>query len=576
MWLFHAWRSLRFRMALTFGLLAVIVALSMQSYIGIVFARYVMQERTSSLQSSARTIAAQLSEHLQQRQRELDFIATLPVTLKASTDTRPLRALLTQLKSSFHDFAWIGFADPGGRVLVASDGLLEGANVAERPWFQGARSTAYLGDLHEAALLARHLSALDPKEPARMLDFAVPLRDARGRHQGVVGAHVHWRWFAELLKDMDDSGLIPRGMEVLIARRDGHLVYPEAEFDTSVREILQKLEHEPVVDDFVRDQRYFLVGAAMPSTEHGQDLGWTVLVRQPSAELLATSQQLAQGLWLLWGAVAVATMLMAYLVAVGLSRPIERLATLLRGRQAVAAPDREDLGSTREMDELLEALHWRDRSLALQRRELERNAHELEARVAQRTAELLRANAELERVAQTDALTGLHNRGHLNARLREEFTRQQRHRQPYAVLLMDLDHFKLINDSYGHATGDAVLAAFAALIRSSLRASDFVGRFGGEEFLALLPGTTLEGAAALAAKLCQRTRDHAFQGTGYVTVSIGVAEAEPGDAQYEDVVQRADAALYEAKRAGRNRCMLAPREAASADAAHEPARQAQG
>ena len=573
MWLFHAWRSLRFRMALTFGLLAVIVALSMQSYIGIVFARHVMQERTSSLHSSARAVAAQLSAHLQQRQRELDFIATLPATLKASSDSRPLRVLLSQLKAGFlDDIAWIGFADAQGHVRVASDGLLEGADVSQHLWFEGARTGAYMGDLHDAG------QALPPgppeaREVQRLLDLAAPLRDAQGQYHGVVGAQVHWRWFTQRLKQMDGAGLIPPGMEVLIARRDGQLIYPEAEYDNSVHEILQRLEREAVVDEYMGDQRYFLVGAALPAADHGQDLGWTVLVRQPTAQLLATSQQLAQGLWLLWGAGAIATMALAYLVAVGLSRPVERLASLLRGRQVVAAPDREDLGSTREMDELLEALHWRDKSLAEQRQQLERNAQELEARVAQRTGELLRANAELARVAQTDALTGLHNRGHLNARLREEFTRYQRHRQPYGVLLMDIDHFKLINDSYGHAVGDAVLMEFAALIKSSLRASDFVGRFGGEEFLALLPGTTQDGAAALAAKLCQMTRERAFKGAGYVTVSIGVAEAEAADASYEDVVRRADTALYEAKNAGRNRFMVASPGRVSADGSL-PAQQA--
>ncbi|MBB2487314.1 diguanylate cyclase [Mitsuaria sp. WAJ17] len=570
MWLFFAWRSLRLRMALTFGLLAVIVALSMQSYIGIVFARHVMKERTGSLQNSARTVAAQLSEQLRQRQRELDFIATLPVTLAAPSDARPLRALLSQLKGSFRDYAWIGFADPQGRVLVSSDGVLEGVDVSQRPWFQGARVSPFIGDLHDALLLAHHLSHLDSSEPPRMLDFAVPLRDARGRHLGVVGSHVHWRWFSHLLQDMEASGVLPQGMEVMIARRDGQLIYPEAEFDASAHELLQRLEREPVADDYIRDEHYFLVAAPVPAAEHGQDVGWTVLVRQPTSQLLATSQQLAQGLWLLWGGGALAIMLMAYLVAVGLSRPVEQLATLLRGRQAVPAPNREDLSTTREMDDLLEALHWRDKRLAHQREELERNAQELEARVEQRTTELRQANAELERVALTDALTGLHNRGHLNARLTEEFTRYVRHRQPYGVLLMDIDHFKLINDAHGHATGDAVLMEFAALIKSSLRASDFVGRFGGEEFLALLPGTTLEGAAALAAKLCQKTREQTFKGVGYVTVSIGVAEIHEGDALYEDVVRRADTALYEAKNAGRNRFMVAPSGGTSQGATAAP------
>ena len=444
-------------------------------------------------------------------------------------------------------------------MLVSSDGVLEGADVSQRPWFKGARISPFVGDLHDALLLARHLNQLDPNEPPRMLDFAVPLLDVRGRPLGVVASHVHWRWFAHLLQDMAASGVLPQGMEVMIARRDGQLIYPETEFDSSMNELLQRLELDPVVDEFIRDQHYFVVAAPVPVAEHGQDLGWTVLVRQPTAQFLATSRQLAQGLWLLWGVGALAIMLMAYLVAVGLSRPIEQLAALLRGRQPVPAPDREDLGSTREMDELLEALHWRDRRLAHQREELERNAHELEARVEQRTAELRQANAELERVALTDALTGLHNRGHLNARLTEEYTRFVRHRQRYSVLLMDIDHFKLINDAHGHAAGDAVLMEFAALIRASLRASDFVGRFGGEEFLALLPGTHLEGAAALAAKLCQKTREQAFKGVGYVTVSIGVAEIDVEDALYEDVVRRADTALYEAKNAGRNRIMLATR-----------------
>lgn len=152
MWLFFAWRSLRFRMALNFGLLAVIVAPSMQSYIGLVFARHVMQERTGSLQNSARMVAAQLSAQLRQRQHELDFIATLPVTLAASGDARPLRALLSQLKASFRDYAWIGFADPQGRVLVSSDGALEGVDASQRAWFQGDRLSPFIGDLHDALL----------------------------------------------------------------------------------------------------------------------------------------------------------------------------------------------------------------------------------------------------------------------------------------------------------------------------------------------------------------------------------------------------------------------------------------
>jgi len=170
-----------------------------------------------------------------------------------------------------------------------------------------------------------------------------------------------------------------------------------------------------------------------------------------------------------------------------------------------------------------------------------------------------RYEQELRRLAVTDPLTGLLNRRHAQRLLHDHLARAHQQQSPLALLMVDIDHFKLINDAHGHAAGDAVLREFADLIKSSLRASDFVGRFGGEEFLALLPGTTLEGAAALAAKLCQKTREQTFKGVGYVTVSIGVAEIHEGDALYEDVVRRADTALYEAKNAGRNRFMVAPR-----------------
>ena len=172
--------------------------------------------------------------------------------------------------------------------------------------------------------------------------------------------------------------------------------------------------------------------------------------------------------------------------------------------------------------------------------------------LATRTAALLAANQELEQLAQVDMLTGLHNRRSANARLRLEFLRLKRSSHPYAVLFMDIDYFKAINDTYGHETGDQVLRHVATVLKSSLRQTDFIARYGGEEFLAILSETSAEGALKIAEIVRSAVAKQAFPVTKQVTVSIGVALALGEDESEEGAVRRADAALYQAKEDGRN------------------------
>jgi diguanylate cyclase (GGDEF)-like protein/PAS domain S-box-containing protein len=169
------------------------------------------------------------------------------------------------------------------------------------------------------------------------------------------------------------------------------------------------------------------------------------------------------------------------------------------------------------------------------------------------------AEARLERLARTDALTGVANRSHLFACAASEIRRAARYRRPLSVLMVDLDHFKRVNDEFGHAVGDAVLAEFAGICARLLRADDLIARYGGEEFVALLPETDEQGALAVA----ERLRDAAAQmqisaapASRPVTVSIGVASMRPGETAIETVLARADEALYEAKAAGRDRIVI--------------------
>jgi diguanylate cyclase (GGDEF)-like protein len=176
--------------------------------------------------------------------------------------------------------------------------------------------------------------------------------------------------------------------------------------------------------------------------------------------------------------------------------------------------------------------------------ELKEMNRTLESQVAERTR-------ELQRVASTDMLTGLHNRRKLDEVLGYEVERVHRYGGGLAVILLDIDHFKQTNDSYGHPAGDRVLAAVATILRSGARSIDSVGRWGGEEFMVICPQTELDGACALAEMLRLRIAAAEFPEVGRKTCSFGVA-ALGRDETLPGLVARADAALYRAKQGGRN------------------------
>jgi diguanylate cyclase (GGDEF)-like protein len=166
-----------------------------------------------------------------------------------------------------------------------------------------------------------------------------------------------------------------------------------------------------------------------------------------------------------------------------------------------------------------------------------------------------RTTAQYKTAAMTDPLTGLYNRRAFFAAATGMIAQQMKKKKPVSVLAFDLDHFKSVNDRFGHAVGDDTLRLFAQTANDSMRASDVVGRLGGEEFVAILPGSMAE-----AAVVAERVRA-AFEKVGVeisgqhvgATVSIGVAEAVPPLAEFGDLLGRADAALYRAKHGGRNR-----------------------
>jgi diguanylate cyclase (GGDEF)-like protein len=164
-----------------------------------------------------------------------------------------------------------------------------------------------------------------------------------------------------------------------------------------------------------------------------------------------------------------------------------------------------------------------------------------------------------EDLATRDGLTGLYNHRVFQEHLKAELDRLVRYKRPFSVVLLDIDHFKQFNDTYGHQTGDVVLRSVAQSLRSSCRATDAVFRYGGEEFCAILPETSLKEAALFARRLNAAVRDRAVatqHGDLRVTVSVGVAQAGGETAAADAVVEAADKAMYHAKQTGRDRVSL--------------------
>lgn len=180
-----------------------------------------------------------------------------------------------------------------------------------------------------------------------------------------------------------------------------------------------------------------------------------------------------------------------------------------------------------------------------------------------------RSQQQLEHTARMDFLTDIYNRRAIEDLATRAISASRRHGIPMAIMIVDIDHFKDVNDRFGHEAGDRALVATVARMREQMRSEDLVGRLGGEEFVAVMPDIDLDSAHAAAERLRKAFVDRPMPLTGLgegqpavsLTISIGVAALEPNDAQFSHLLRRADRALYAAKAAGRNRVMLATEHA---------------
>lgn len=536
----------RAHLTLWLGGLSLAVLVAVGYYLGKMATAELTVAQGEALFGRAQAAALQLRNGLKERELEIALLSQAPHVVRGDWANEDVQASLDRRQMARPEYAWLGVTDARGTVRRATHDLLIGEDMSTRTWFQAGRNGLYVGDVHEAALLAR-LVQYDVQDGAvmRFIDIAAPIR-RNGSLVGVAAAQVHWDWVWQTAHRAFAGHELGPGAELLLVDRDGAVLYPSHLLGQDTLDEWPSTMHHRILR-WGDGHRYLTSVASVPPTE-STELGWRVVVRQLETYALADTWALRDRLIGL-GLVGVLVIgWAAYRTASHMAVPLERLTSVARqieaGNHAPVFPERVEV---LEIERLSQSLRSMTRTLLA-------HEFELEQKVRDRTEALEQANAELERRATTDPLTGVHNRRRLQDKLDELMRIRQRTGRTFALMVADVDHFKRINDSFGHDAGDRVLQAFAQVLMKQTRATDFVARFGGEEFVVVLPETSeLDAACTAAEKIRAAVEATQFTIPKAVTLSIGVTVCDPQDEDPDTVLKRADRALYEAKAAGRNR-----------------------
>ena len=396
--------STQLKIGLAFGALA-LVTFGIVAWVSGMRAReQVMADTGASLVELASRLGSALDTGMFERYREIQNIAHLGQLHGAGIDTARWRAIVDQLQDSFSHYAWIGVTDTDGRVLAATDGVLEGRDVSQRPWFVQGLSGPFVGDVHDAVLLASLLPASARTEPLRLVDVAAPLR-RNGEVAGVLGAHLSWRWAEELrlhvLRPIESS----RGVDIIVINGQGERLLGPAQIGGNglrterVRALLEASAHF-ALEDWV-DGRYLTAAVATTGHLSYPGLGWTVLVRQPEATAVAPAVALQWRIGLIGLAGSLLFALSGWWLAGRISAPLRQVARRAEALAADGLPADEVLASENEVTQLSRALGTLVARLRERERDLLGLNETLEQRVQARTLALQVANDDLQAFSRT-------------------------------------------------------------------------------------------------------------------------------------------------------------------------------
>lgn len=548
---FHAVRldSIKIkRKILIFALLATLIPSLIMGWLSYVHNTRSLREKiTEELRNATVHSAREIDLWLKERFYDVRVFSSsyevsenLEKLLRTRGQDRALRRLKDYLRSvreKFIDYEELLVIDPNAKV-VASSADQASAVTLPSEWLRGAKKDkAILGYTHwDKALMQK-----------KIMMIAVPIKQTSGRFLGVLTAKVNFRKVDEILKS---SSLGETG-EVYLINRDGVVVIgsratssPPMSTTLPAKTVRILFDGESVSREYTDYAGKEVVGALKQLPQ----LDWAVVAQIERGEAYARVIRLRNLTLLMVSGLLLGIGLTAYLLGLTIVRPLDRLT---HGAAKVAGGDLEvDLPvvSRGEVGYMTEVFNHMVTQLRQGREELDAINKTLSDN-----------NRKLEALSVTDGLTGLYNHNHMMETLANETARARRHNHPFSILMIDIDHFKKYNDSYGHLAGDALLAKIASIFAKSIRTVEYAARYGGEEFLIMLPEAEPEGAMEAAERIRNRVMVETCDGNEPegTTVSIGVAGfPEHGDTP-ESIIASADAALYEAKRSGRNRVIRA-------------------
>jgi diguanylate cyclase (GGDEF)-like protein len=508
---------------IAFAILAALVPALMISLIAYAQSRRALTEKiTQELVTTGSQAARETDVWLKERLYDLRvFASSSVVSDTVARRIRPghLTEYLNSVRARFADYEELQLVDTKGRLIASSARRASPAPLPDG-WaesFEASRS-----------MVGEPYWDKKAKKVVVILGVAVLRRD--GRISGALVARVN---FAGLVQDLRAFGA--RSKEHVYLTTEGGVLIADSRSDAAAEGLMSLApgiaDRLLAAEGEIVEHRDADGVEVLGSAQRLSQAAWLAAVDLPAGDAYRLATELRNMAFVVIGVLLAVISIVAYWLASLIARPLARLtgaaAKVSGGDLSVELP----AGGGGEVGYL--------------------------TRVFNTMIESLRKNRdELERLSTTDALTGLGNRRHLMNQLAQETARANRAAQAFSIVMLDVDHFKKYNDSYGHQAGDDVLARVGAVLRDSIRPYDCAARYGGEEFLVMLSATSLDRARETAERIRQQIRAEQVDG-GPVSVSIGVAEYPSHGDTAEAVIGQADTALYEAKRAGRDRVVCA-------------------
>ncbi len=521
-----------------FMVLIICIIITVSAIIGL-YSSYKLQTETGeNLTDMAGQISVQLDQFMWNHYHQLDLLEAAD-SLVSDSNHEIASRLINRLHDSFPSFSWIGITDADGIVKASSGDILLEVDISDRPVFIEGAKGDFIGDVHDAKLLS-DLLPNPTGEPLRFVDISSPLYDKEGNFKGVLAAHLNWEWAQERVEMTTESFSDSKKMEVLVLSKDDDvLLGPQKLIGESLAQIFSQINtngdcHWASIT--WPDGRRYLTGFATSTGYDDYDgLGWTVVVRQP---IRIAYKNIVQLLFLVvasGGFLLLLFMLLGAMISRKLTEPLNRLsevAMLLKSGQKAAMPEHNGIYELENLESALSNL-FSDLNLT-------------DA-----------ALNKMKTIAITDPLTGLKNRRAFENYIDECSRTLDRSAHSLAILYLDLDGFKIVNDQYGHDIGDQLLAEVSNRLTKAVQSNEILSRIGGDEFLIALTVPT-DGTASAVDYTAQRiikeiNRPFLLENNEiHVGCSIGASIYPEDSTELQTVIKYADKALYYSKSHGKN------------------------